>query len=82
MVRTQIQLTEEQARNLKEMAIREKTSIADLVRKSVDALINSSAGIDSDERISRAILACGKYHSGSNDISTNHDAHLAEAYDS
>lgn len=39
MVRTQIQLTEEQSFFLKQIAMEEQVSIAELIRQSVDVLI-------------------------------------------
>jgi hypothetical protein len=39
MIRTQIQLTEEQARRLKAMAAERGTSVAELIRQGVDDLL-------------------------------------------
>lgn len=39
MVRTQVQLTAEQVRALRRMAAREGVSVAELIRRSVDAWI-------------------------------------------
>ena len=40
MVRTQIQLTEEQARRLKALAAEQGVSMAELIRRSVDTVLN------------------------------------------
>lgn len=48
MIRVQIQLTEEQARRLKELAHREDTSIASLVRRAIDLWLSRGAGTASD----------------------------------
>ena len=80
MIRTQIQLTQEQSRALKRLATQQGKSVSELVRHSVDQLIKSSGGIDIEERHRRAIAAAGKFHSGLNDLSTDHDRYLAEDY--
>jgi hypothetical protein len=81
MIRTQIQLTEEQARTLKMLAAERQSSVAELVRQSVDSFIAQSIGVSADERRRRAIAAIGRFGSGRSDVSAQHDAHLAEAYD-
>ena len=79
MVRTQVQLTEEQANLLKKIASERHISIAELVRRSVDIFIHSRPYIDMEERRRRALAAAGCFHSGVSDLSTNHDKYLAEA---
>ncbi len=80
MIRTQIQLTEAQAQTLKTMAAARRSSVAELIRQSVDHLIRQSGSIDVEERRRRAIAAAGRFHSGQSNVSTEHDRHLAEAY--
>ena len=80
MIRTQVQLTEEQARALKSLATARQVSVAELIRQGVDTLIQSSGAIDAAERRRRAIAAAGRFHSGASDISANHDEYLAEAF--
>ncbi len=80
MVRTQIQLTEEQSHQLKHLAVKQGVSVAELVRRSVDSLIKFSSKVDEKERVRRAIETVGKFHSGKNDISLHHDKYLMEAY--
>ncbi|HEX9373972.1 MAG TPA: ribbon-helix-helix protein, CopG family [Roseiflexaceae bacterium] len=80
MVRTQIQLTEQQARRLKALASRRGVSMAELIRESVDMLLASPEEIDLEERKRRAIAAAGTFRSGLSDLATNHDRYLAEAY--
>ena len=80
MIRTQIQLTEDQARTLKALAAERQSSVAELIRQSVDSFILNAVGISTDERRRRAIAAVGRYSSEYTDVSANHDAHLAEAY--
>ena len=81
MVRTQIQLTERQARELKRMAAREGVSMAEVVRRAVDAKIHEGASeVPWEERVRRALAVMGKFKSGIRDLSTNHDKYLAEDY--
>lgn len=77
MVRTQIQLTEEQARALKEMATQRGVSMAELVRQAVERIIEEREEAD---KWRRALEIVGRYHSGLSDVSTNHDKYLDEAY--
>lgn len=79
MVRTQIQLTEEQARDLKKLAARKGISMAELIRRSVaDTLKRESA--EYEERWKRALSVVGMFDSGLTDVSENHDKYLEEAY--
>ena len=80
MVRTQIQLTENQAKALKKIAQSRHLSVAEIIRKAVDTLIKSSSVIDTEERHKRAMEIVGKFGSGKQDISKKHDLYLAEAY--
>jgi hypothetical protein len=80
MIRTQVQLTEEQAQALKSLASARQVSVAELIRQSVDTLIRASGTIDAAERRRRAIAATGRFHSGASDISAKHDEYLAEAF--
>ena len=78
MVRTQIQLTESQIRFLKKMANEYRVSMAELIRRSIDSFIKTSSIIDVEERKKRAIEASGRFRSGKNDISVDHDRYLTE----
>ncbi|MFH1703720.1 MAG: CopG family transcriptional regulator [Nitrospirota bacterium] len=49
MVRTQIRLTEEQAKTLKKLASTRHLSVAELIRQAVDSIIQSNAVIDIEE---------------------------------
>lgn len=80
MIRTQIQITNEQARALKQMAAREGKSVTELIRNSVDAMIRSGGIQDKDELRHRAILAAGKLD-GPENLAADHDVLLAEALD-
>ncbi len=80
MVRTQIQLTEEQAKALKRIAQSRHLSVAELIRKAVDSMIKSSTAVNVEERRRRALEIIGKFGSGKRDISKKHDFYLADAY--
>ena len=78
MVRTQIQITNEQARALKRLAAREGKSVAELIRISVDAMLRSGGLKDQDTLRQKAAAAAGKLH-GPNNLAADHDDYLAEA---
>ena len=80
MVRTQIQLTDEQSAVLKRVAREEGVSMAELIRRGVDLYLDATAGAGEDERRRRALEAAGRFRSGAGDLSSRHDQHLAEAY--
>lgn len=80
MVRTQIQLTEDQAKALKKIAQSQHLSVAELIRRAVDTTIKSSTVIDTGERHKRAMEIVGKFGSGKRDVSKRHDLYLTEAY--
>jgi len=82
MIRTQIQLTEEQSEMLKQLAAREGKTVAELVRMGVDQLIRSKKTVDQEELRRRALAVAGKYHSSDKDLSAEHDRYASEAYES
>ena len=81
-VRTQIQLTEEQARALKARARDEERSMADLVRESVSEYLVRRPARDRRALLARARALTGQFHSGYPDVAENHDRHLDEAFNS
>ena len=78
MVRTQIQLTESQARSLRKLARRYGLSVSELVRRGVDQVLASGPSIDVDQKKQKAIAAAGRFHSGRKDVSVRHDHYLAK----
>ncbi len=79
MVRTQIQLTEEQVRLLREMALTGRESMAALIRRAVDQfLLNRKPDRMTLYRQAEGVV--GKYEAGTSDISVEHDRYLAEAF--
>jgi hypothetical protein len=81
MIRTQIQLTEEQAEALKEIAHRENVSIAELTRRAIDQWLETADAVPMAERRRRALAVVGQFRSGKTDISEHHDDYLGEAYE-
>lgn len=81
MIRTQVQLTEEQDHRLEALAAGSGRSKADLVRRAVDLLLAERVAMPTVEaRRRRALEAIGSFHSGRKDIAINHDRYLAAAY--
>ncbi len=81
MIRTQIQLTEGQARTLKRLAKHQQLSVAELIRQSVDLYLANRGELPLDQQYERAMSVVGKYRSGDADLGRNHDQYLAEAFD-
>jgi Arc/MetJ-type ribon-helix-helix transcriptional regulator len=77
VVRTQIQLTEEQARGLKALAARRGVSLAELVREGVATVLQEN---DEEEKWRRASSLIGRYVDSGGDVAVNHDAYLEEVY--
>jgi hypothetical protein len=80
MVRTQVQLTEEQIEALRSLSTSTGRSIADLVRQGVDSFLNTNSTSRPAHQVERALRVAGKFSSGSTDVSTHHDRYLAEAF--
>ncbi len=80
MIRTQIQITEEQAQALKEIARERGISMAELIRQSIDGFIRARNQPTLEERRRRALSIIGIASSGVSDLATEHDRYLAEAY--
>jgi hypothetical protein len=81
MVRTQVQLTKEQVRELKRLADRHSASVAEMVRRAIDELLARQHEVSRAELKQRALAVAGRYRSGRSDISRHHDDYLAEAFD-
>jgi hypothetical protein len=77
MVRTIIQLSEAQAKALKERAKEQGVSVSELARQGVDMLLRTKAGNAEIRR--RAMEAVG-FISDKPDLSVHHDRYLAESY--
>lgn len=82
MLRTQVQFTPEQARRLRAIARRQGVSVAELVRQSVDRVLQDESRKPAAqyERAARLIGAFTD-REGAKDLSRRHDDHLREAYE-
>jgi hypothetical protein len=78
MIQTQIELTEEEAQELQNLAAARQLSVSDLIRQSIKPLFQSTAATDIMEKRKRAMTIAGRFHSGLSDLSTEHDKYLAE----
>lgn len=80
MIRTQIQLTEEQAEKAKRLAAERGVSVAEVIRQLLDA---APAADDRAARLARAldvVRGAGfRDREGRTDVALRHDAYLAEA---
>lgn len=76
--RTQISLTNEQARRLRDIARRRRTSMAALIRDAVDRAYPAPS--PANARWDTALAAIGGFHSGAGDIAAEHDRELGEAF--
>ena len=81
MVRTHIQLTERQNQRLKVLAKQRCVSVAELIRQSVDTLLESSKETDPEERRRMLLSIVGIAGPDVPDLSINHDHYLEEAYE-
>ena len=81
MLRTQIQLTEQQAMALKTKAAAEGVSMAELIRRCINHALSSQVTVEPRDRMQRAISAAGRFHCDKEDLAVNHDKYLAEAFD-
>ncbi len=80
MIRTQVQLTEQQAADLRRLAARSGLSVAELVRRGVEPLLREGGPNALDERYRRAASAVGRFRSGRGNVAVEHDAGLDAAY--
>ena len=78
VIRTQIQLTDDQAQSLKALSAKTGVSIAELVRRGLAPLLRNQS-TEHEERARRAAAVIGRFHSGKTDISADHDRYLADS---
>jgi len=89
MIRTMVQLTEEQLKALKELAKARQTSVASLVRESVEQYVTTAnEEAEREEKRQRALEFVRKIDAGEiqfrdiegkTDLSINHDDYFVEA---
>jgi Arc/MetJ-type ribon-helix-helix transcriptional regulator len=79
MVRTQVQLPEEELAELRRLAAEEGVSVSELVRRGVRQLLRSGRSPSREELWERASRVVGKFRSGRSDIAQRHDDYFVEA---
>ena len=80
MVRTQIQLEEEQARRLKLASNRMGVSVSELIRQGVDLVLARGGDATPTELAQRAAGVAGRFRSTLEDVSARHDDYLGPAF--
>ena len=81
-----VKLTDDELRALQEVAAKEERTVEELLRSRVEPLLHKpSIGkdepqIDREELKRRALAISGRFRSGLNDLSTEHDRYLEEAF--
>ena len=80
MIRTQIQLTEKQLQSLRDVASDRGISVAEIVRECVDLYLRTKPRVDDEQLRIQARELAGKFHSGSDDLGSQHDRHLEDAF--
>ncbi len=81
MIRTQIQLTEEQARRLRQAARERGVSMAEVVRRCIDRGLATEVP-DRAARYARAVDLVGAFEdpTGSRRVAESHDQYLDDTY--
>lgn len=77
MVRTVVQLTDEQFTALKSLSARQRRPLADLLRQGVDWVL-AQGGAPSSDAKRRALAASGRFRSGLGDLARHHDRYLGK----
>jgi hypothetical protein len=79
MIRTQIQLTDDQMAKLRRLAMLRGVSMAALVREGVERVLEDD-GAEATRR--RALSVVGAFRGGAGEkVSDEHDRHLGEAFE-
>jgi hypothetical protein len=80
MIRTQIQLTESQARRLRAVAREQRISLAEAIRRCIDDASAVAPAPSRAARYARAASLIGAFSSRTKSLSTDHDKHLEDAF--
>jgi ATP-dependent Clp protease adapter protein ClpS len=80
VIRTQIQLDEDQARRIKEAARAEGVSVAEMIRRCVERALPELRSRQA-ERYALAREAVGRFTASRDDLAEAHDAYLDEAFE-
>ena len=79
MLRTQIQIEEDQIKWLRDKARERGVSVSQLIREGVEFYRKYEDRLPEDKK-SKAMAAIGRYASGVPDVSEKHDDYLANAF--
>ena len=79
MIRTQVQLEEEQMEWLRAKAMERRVSVSRLIREGIAFFREHEERITSDKK-ERAVAAVGRFDSGLKDVSERHDHYLEDLY--
>jgi len=79
VIRTQIQLTDNQARELKRWAQERGVSMAMVIREAVDEHLRRRGRPAWDDLVAQAIAAAGTERSGTGDVAERHDDYFVDA---
>lgn len=78
VIRTQIQLTEDQSRALRSVAAAEHASLAEVIRRAIDEWLAARGTVSPAERRRRA-LAVPSFDLGADDVAEGHDRYWGAA---
>lgn len=80
MVTRNIELTEEQDLLIEQAAAEQGRSVSELIREGVDEVLRAGGRLSRDELKRRAAALSGRFRSGHQDLSAEHDRHLDESF--
>jgi len=80
MVTREIELTEEQNRLLEEVAADQRRSVSELIRQGVDVLLRADNEHSLQTLKRRAAALSGRFRSGLQNLSAEHDQYLDESF--
>ena len=81
LIRTQVQIEEEQIKWLRAKAHEKGISVSQLIREGI-VLYRTLEERIPDGKKTRALTAIGRFSSGKSDVALRHDDYLADAYNS
>jgi len=76
----QAQLTDAQAARLRKLAADRNVSVAELLRRGAELVLNDEGPVSHDERKRRALSVVGRFPDTASDVAVEHDGYLDDAY--
>ena len=80
MIRTRVQLTENQMATLRHLASITGKSISEQIREGIDLYLAGRRAPKREDPVEQAMRVAGTFSSGLTDVSAEHDRHLAAAF--